>query len=45
MRHSIANLASFGGVSVIIHQKLKIELGYKGIEVRSEERRVGKECQ
>ena len=33
MRHSIANLTSFSGVLVIVYQKLKIELSYKGIKV------------
>ena len=33
MRHSIANLASFGRVLIIVYQKLKTELSYKGTEV------------
>jgi hypothetical protein len=33
MGYFIANFASFGGVLVIVHQKFKIELSYKGTEV------------
>jgi hypothetical protein len=33
MGYFIANLASFGGVLIVVYQKLKTEFGYKGMEV------------